>query len=368
MRVSIKIAILSLPLWSFFAGAQINPRLGLNDTFAKIGNPSLSVRLLVIDPLNAKVIYAVTEEAGIFKSTNGGEIWIPSNNGISPKNKYKDITTLAIDPSDSATLYAGTWNNVYKSIDAGEHWVIYKPDTGIVFRLVIANSTPPAIYSSTDRGLFKNETSGSEWKKVGAKENSTIWPLAVDPLDATTIYGSFEQSEDVRIIPYEGWPKGFYRSRNRGENWEKISGLVVVKLVIDRRNPGTMYAGTNHEGILKSMDGGMTWSAINSGIIKAPITSLAIDPQNPENLYATTSYAGASHMPLYNFDSSRVYKSMNGGQSWEKISDFPANHVVIDPVISDIVYAATPRYGVFKSTNAGRNWQPFNSGLIRNER
>src|SRR5215813_6410766 len=66
------------------------------------------------------LIYAATSN-GIFKSTDGGTSWASANTGLSGINAF----SLAIDPSNPATLYAGTLGNrVYKSADGGQNWTV----------------------------------------------------------------------------------------------------------------------------------------------------------------------------------------------------------------------------------------------------
>ena len=63
-------------------------------------------------------------------------------------------------------------------------------------------------------------------------------------------------------------------------------GVDVTSLVLDSANPSTLYAGTTDRGVLKSVNGGATWSP--TGLTGTPIASLAIDPLVPTTLYAVT--------------------------------------------------------------------------------
>ena len=76
---------------------------------------------IAIHPTNDAIIYAATDQ-GVYRSTNGGESWVPKNQGL---GGYGDlvISGISIDPSNTSTIYLGTWGyGLYKSTDSGDHW------------------------------------------------------------------------------------------------------------------------------------------------------------------------------------------------------------------------------------------------------
>jgi len=153
-------------------------------------------------------------------------------------------------------------------------------------------------------------------------------------------------------------------------------------------------------GVLKSLDGGRTWSDASSGLIDPRISALAIDPQKSNTLYVSTaggaSYGGGlyrsedgganwqrtnnlSAFPafsgllvdphdsriLYGYNRSVILKSIDGGKNWTWLeSAFFGNltSLVLDPNDSRVIYATTWT-GVHRSTNGGAHWSPFNEGL-----
>src|SRR5262245_49108870 len=71
---------------------------------------------LVMDPTNPRVLYAGTQNGGLFKSVDRGESWVPINNGLT--NLF--VQVIVIDPAAPMTLYAGTYGGgVFKSLTAG---------------------------------------------------------------------------------------------------------------------------------------------------------------------------------------------------------------------------------------------------------
>lgn len=98
---------------------------GANWSAAGAGLANTGVSALAIDPSSVGTIYAGTLGIGgsAFKSTNGGGTWGPINTGLRNADRVpSDVFALAIDPSNTQTIYAGTGDGIFKSIDGGAGW------------------------------------------------------------------------------------------------------------------------------------------------------------------------------------------------------------------------------------------------------
>jgi photosystem II stability/assembly factor-like uncharacterized protein len=135
----------------------------------------------------------------------------------------------------------------------------------------------------------------------------------------------------------------------------------ISAIQVDPMSPNVVYASTLDQGVLKSTDGGRTWSVANTGLPVPPrspirVDVLALDPRSPNVLYAGTGLG--------------VFKTRDGARTWKLAStgiDFgrdPLGHrlvegfvwaIAIDPVRTSTVYAAGN--GVWKSTNGGASWK-----------
>ena len=259
---------------------------------------------LAIDPTQPATLYAGTYGAGVFKSTDSGGTWAAVNAGLTNLSVF----VLAVNPRSSATLYAGTHGGgVFKSTDSGGTWAAV--NSGLtdlsVFNFAIDPATPGTLYAgSSSLGVFKSTDSGGTWAAVN------------------TGLGS----------PY------------------------IDALAIDPSTPETLYAGTLGPQVYKSTDSGVTWAATGVGPNDywgyGSAYALALNPETPATLYAGTDYG--------------LFKSTDGGESWTDPSTdvtSVALSLAVDPASPATIYAGTSGGGVFKSTETGNTWTPFNAGL-----
>ena len=140
------------------------------------------------------------------------------------------------------------------------------------------------------------------------------------------------------------------------------SRIVTVKF--DPVNPNIIYIGAAYGGIWKSTNGGINWTAKSDYEVSLSSGALAIDPSNTNIIYYGTgeaTYSGASYYGR------GLLKSTNGGDTWTSITaTLPTSsyfsRLVIKPGSSNILFGALGTSGLYKSTNAGLNWAQVVSG------
>src|SRR5262249_39208964 len=141
------------------------------------------------------------------------------------------------------------------------------------------------------------------------------------------------------------------KSTDGGDTWSPVnaglSDTDVRALVIDPIISNTLYAGTSGGGVFKSTDRASSWSAANIGLRAIGVTAVVIDPIKPGTLYADSSQG--------------ILKSTDGGTNWGR-SNFPGVPL-FDLATPTNLYAGAPTFGVFKSTNGGSTWDAANAGL-----
>ncbi|MEF3245082.1 MAG: hypothetical protein K6343_03775, partial [Caldisericaceae bacterium] len=133
-----------------------------------------------------------------------------------------------------------------------------------------------------------------------------------------------------------------------------MKGDEITSVVVDPKNPNTIYVGTGFYGVYKSEDSGLTWKATSSAIPDmGNVLTLAIDPKNTNIVYAG----------LFNFGRPRIYKTEDGGKTWkrlEKSPNYPVYTITIDPNNTNVIYAYAFSDGFYRSDDGGINWKKLN--------
>jgi len=143
-----------------------------------------------------------------------------------------------------------------------------------------------------------------------------------------------------------------------------MSGRVTAIDVV-HENPDIMYVGTASGGLWKSSSGGITWQAIFDNEATASIGAVAIQQSNPSVIWAGTGEGNPRNSLNGGYG---IYKSLDGGKNWTLMGLERTRHihrVIIDPTNPDFVYVAAigspwgehPERGIFKTENGGQTWQ-----------
>jgi len=214
------------------------------------------------------------------------------------------LTALAVHPSDSRILLAGTMGGIFRSRDGGQNWarVGMSLAGNEITRIRFNPSDPSIVLVGTRRqGLFKS-------------------------LDGGGIFSA--RNGDL--------PAG------KPDRW-------VTALDVDPVNPQLLYLGLDGQGVFRSMDGGQTWSLKVLGLISLHVNDLKVFVLNPLTLFAATDKG--------------VFRSENGGDSWVGLTaSLDMQTILPHPTIKDLLVAAG-RDGVWRSTDNGQIWTRFENGL-----
>lgn len=142
-----------------------------------------------------------------------------------------------------------------------------------------------------------------------------------------------------------------------------MSGRVTAIAVVES-DPDIMYAGTASGGLWKSESGGIAWKPIFDDQVTASIGAVAVQQSNPSVVWVGTGEGNPRNSLNGGYG---IYRSLDGGKSWKSMGLEKTRHihrVVIDPTNPDVVYAAAigspwgehPERGVFKTTDGGKTW------------
>ena len=323
-----------------------------------VGIGSLAIQLLEVDPNNPGTVFAEAD-TGLYRTTDSGKVWT----SVSPRT---DISVLAADPSASGRILAGlSGGGVIVSSDGGSTWELASAGlVGVtVSAVAAAPMTPGLIVAATQNQWALTSGDGgvtwvapSGWPPGGTGPGANA--LALDPVHAGVLY--------------LGTSNAVEKTTDWGATWSNVSvpanavSGTVVSLALSPANPATVYAATQLNGVFRSLDGGVGWSPVNSGINdtspKPATVAVAVDPTTADTAYLATVRLGA-------------FKTTDGGASWVPINDGlpvpplpgPASFA-LDPLAPAIVYvgmenAAGAPAGVYKTADGGRHWSPTGSEL-----
>jgi hypothetical protein len=154
-------------------GAE-NPYLSSDGVTFTAGAPTENETAFAFDPTNASVVYATTELQGVYKSTDGGTTWSPSNGGLTPwvealGSPVIDVQSIVVDPAFPQTLYIGTnGGGVYKSSDGAQSWTSVLGSTQVIQCLLAAPGAQTAIYACVQgSGVQLSIDGGATWTAAG---------------------------------------------------------------------------------------------------------------------------------------------------------------------------------------------------------
>jgi photosystem II stability/assembly factor-like uncharacterized protein len=315
-----------------------------------------------------------------YKSTTGGSSFSAIKNGLAANN----VKTLAIDPVNPSTIYAGIApfsssdsfvGGVFKSTDGGNSWTASgnSLNVGAVNALALDPDTPSTVYAGTSQGVFKSTDGGNSWiARNQGLSFARVNALAIDPKRPNTIYigtgGIF--------VPGGFNGGGIFKSTDGGATWEptrfneNLDSIIVLSLAIDPRKTQILYAGTNN-GFYRGSKGGKKWKGptlteIQPSLNNAAVSSIAIDPNERSTIYV--AFGSTSPFPPVN---SGFFKSTDRGLTWRGptsgVNVTIAKTIAVDPRNSSTLYAGgssvvnsifniPPSGALLKSTNGGESW------------
>jgi photosystem II stability/assembly factor-like uncharacterized protein len=311
-----------------------------------------SIGAVAIDPQNPKIVWVGTGESwvrnsvsigdGIYKSTDGGETW--NNSGLKDS---EHIAKILIDPRHGDTVYACAtghlWDDnqergVYKTSDGGKTWrkVLAGVNGSTGCGMLAMNPADSAtLYASMwdfrrqgwtfrsggpGSGLFKSTDGGEHWTDLTAAHAKGLpekpygrIALAVAPSQPQVVYATIEFKDSA-----------LYRSADGGQSWTRLDAsqfqvwrpFYFGNLIVDPKDENKVFKVDG--ALLLSVDGGRSFSPV-SGAAHGDFHDVWIDPHNPNSILAC--------------DDGGLWRSLDGGTRWEHLMNLPVSqfyHVSVD--------------------------------------
>ena len=371
---------------------------------------------------NKIVILGISAEL----STDGGKTFSAMDKG----NTHADWHALWINPVKDGHMIAGNDGGCNITYDNGKNWFkANSPSVGQFYAITTDNDKPYNVYGGLqDNGSWYGPSTNREsidWTEGGQYGFKRLnggdgMQVQVDTRDNNTIYSGSQfgayfrttkqrtETKFIRPAPptlddqklrfnwqtpillskhnqdimYLGTQQ-LYRSMNKGEKFEAISGdltngkktgdVPFATLTTISESPlsfGLIYTGSDDGNVYLTKDGGINWQKLgvpdkkgNSVWPQGLYVSRVLASQHkPGRVYVTLNGFRNDHFTAY------VYRSDDFGQSWTRLgTDLPADPVNVireDPKSDSIIYIGTDG-GALASVDGGRTFMPFTKGLPR---
>src|SRR6478672_3035956 len=188
-------------------------------------------------------------------------------------------------------------------------------------------------FGSVGGGVWKSMNAGRTWTPIFDATNvASIGAIAVAPADTNIVYVGTGEPDMRDSIAYGN---GVYKSVDAGKTWKHLgleSTKQIGRIIVDPKNPNTLfvaalgnaYAPNPDRGVYRSRDGGMTWEKILFKNEDVGAIDLAFDPVDSKIVYATLWNVRRPPWFIYapaNGPGAGIFKSVDGGSTWKEISE-----------------------------------------------
>lgn len=309
---------------------------------------------------------------------------------IGPANMMGRIA--AIDASNTdyrKVLIASASGGVFKSNNAGVTWesIFDFYGAGSIGSVKFDQQNLNTIWVGTGEsanrnssawgdGIYKSIDGGKSFKNMGLKSTHQIAEIAIHPENSNIVYAAAVG----HLWGYTG-DRGLFKTEDGGKTWIKVLGGLpndkktgCTEIVFHPKNPDIMYAGFYHRlrqpasfisggeqgGLYKSIDGGKNWKKITNGLAKGKsgMIDISIHLKNPKII--AMAYEADENLPE-NEPGTGVYISYDEGESWNfllkhAVRPFYHGQIEIDPINPDNIYVVSR--GFMISNDGGKSFSP----------
>ena len=251
-----------------------------------------------------------------------------------PTNIGGRITCLKIHPTNQNIIFAGCpGGGLFKTTNAGATWIpVFDDQTFLSISCITFDPTNPSIMyvgtgdpdipftSLIGNGVYKSTDGGISWNNIGLNQQGIITQILVNPLNTNMIYASAMGTPMVR-----DFNRGIYKTNNGGSSWNQILSIDnqtgVSDMMMDFTNPNIIYASawsrirtntesmgfSNSSRIYKTTNGGNAWNILSNGLPNTKLARFGIcmSKQNANKIYVSVCDS------TYNLEN--IYVSTNGG-------------------------------------------------------
>ncbi len=327
-------------------------------------SPSSDVGRIGIDISKPEpnVLYAIYADKtgyfdGIYKTTNNGDSWIQTNDGILD-NAYQSygwwFGRISIDPTNSEVAYVIAFET-YKTSNGGNSYSnITQGDIHVDQHSLFSHPmNPNFLVLGNDGGLYISQNGGNSWSWKNNLPITQFYTCEADHQFPDRLYGGAQDNGTNRTMTGDL------------DDWESIYWGDGFYVLVDPENNNYVYAEYQYGNLARSTNGGNSFSSAMNGISSSDRknwnTPVVFDPSNPSILY---------------YGSQRVYKSANKAGSWSSISPDLTNGegagnltygtittLAVSPLNPGLLYAGTDDGNVWVKDGSASDWEFISSEL-----
>ncbi|MGD8895334.1 MAG: hypothetical protein PVJ73_04790 [Acidobacteriota bacterium] len=345
-----------------------------------------AVKALALAPSDPETVIAGTL-AGVFRSQNGGRSWRRISAQDHPE--LRNVNSIAIDPADPDTVYVGTWHLPWKTTDGGRTWrsihsgIINDSD---IMTLTFDRRSPRTLYATACSGIYRTKNAAGRWTKVRGIPNSSR---------RTRAFAQHPQAPDTL---FAGTTEGLWTTEDGGASWTlRTSRQLVVNALLTQPD-GSLLVGTDGAGVLRSTDGGRTWTDSNRGFSERFVSRVLFAPIGGRVVVGVTgdrSHGGVFSAPAPEGPWTRLAPGLEGrevltialagdtvlagtddgvyrsqGQAWRRLPTV-VDGADLHPHVTDLIalgprlFLAATSQGLLRSTDGGDLWERHRLGVLR---
>lgn len=383
------------------------------------------MNVIAVDPTNEAILFG--GDFNLFRSANGGVTWTNvSTSGAARKNRiHEDVHALVFDPGNHDIVFVASDGGIYKSVDNGQHWEALHGAGGIPADPIVSSNlvtlqcwtvavsqTPQLAFAVTSHDNYSYAWSaGRSFVYVNYFNRGEGGWIEYDPTNVDIIYTDNWYSNVVKTLNGSAWwqtqtwadlgidtsnlnlealsigwikptrllaitrPSGVVvRSTTGGAPWATVLSIPGVEISAVQFAPSDdnhAYAASASGRVWHSTDGGATWTELaRVGLPNARVHDIEVDWDDPLRVYLAFGTRGAlgavGFRQLWRgavgAGAQATWLDVSGALPAVSLPDLGLTGLALDPTLDDTIYVSNI-IGVYRSTDGGDSWHPFDEGL-----